>query len=259
MKYRSERFGFTLIELLVVIAIIAILAAILFPVFASAKNMAKKANCASNLKQISYAYQMYASDYNDRFPDNNFGANLWLVQPYLRNKKMRQAGGASPMGKLSVWLCPAANKDCYYRVQAEHWITAQNAPWYPWLKQDYCYVFNSYCVNGYITNPANGKGSYGLVRRQSKTVLFAESSKNPNRGGEEGLGTAATAVHPAFPEDPNENDEVLNWYDKVTNKASDIYGWHNGGGNFLYVDGHISFKSQPPPLNEWLDTYRTWG
>jgi prepilin-type processing-associated H-X9-DG protein len=194
---------------------------------------------------------MYAFDYNDRFPDNNFGANLWLVQPYLKSKKMRQAGGAAAMGKLSVWLCPAANKDCYYRVQADHWGSAQNAPWYPWLKQDYCYVFNSYCVNGYITNPDYGKGTYGLVKRQSKTVLFAESAYR-NRGGESSLGMAATAVHPSI-----EPKEVEKWYDKVTNPDSDIQGWHSGGGNFLYVDGHILFKAQPPPVSEWLDTYGT--
>jgi prepilin-type N-terminal cleavage/methylation domain-containing protein/prepilin-type processing-associated H-X9-DG protein len=246
MKHRSERFGFTLIELLVVIAIIAILAAILFPVFAAAKTMAKKATCQSNLKQISYAYQMYAFDNNDHFPNNHMGANLWLVQPYLKNKKMREKGGAAAMGKLSVWLCPAANKDCYYRVTAAHWFSAENAPWYAWLKQDYCYVFNSYCVNDYVTSA--GKGMYGLVKRQSKTVLFAESSKNPNRGGEGGLGTAATAVHP-----DGEPWEVEKWYDSKTNKDSDIYGWHGGGGNFLYVDGHITFRSQPAPLDQWLD------
>src|SRR5689334_15316127 len=62
MKSRS---AFTLIELLVVIAIIAILAAILFPVFAQAKESAKKANCLSNLKQISTANVMYCADYDD--------------------------------------------------------------------------------------------------------------------------------------------------------------------------------------------------
>jgi len=60
--------GFTLIELLVVIAIIAILAAILFPVFARARENARKANCQSNLKQIGTAIRMYVQDYDERFP-----------------------------------------------------------------------------------------------------------------------------------------------------------------------------------------------
>src|SRR5687767_15336393 len=60
--------GFTLIELLVVIAIIAILAAILFPVFARARENARRTSCASNLKQISLGFLQYAQDYDERLP-----------------------------------------------------------------------------------------------------------------------------------------------------------------------------------------------
>ncbi|NLO04745.1 MAG: prepilin-type N-terminal cleavage/methylation domain-containing protein, partial [candidate division WS1 bacterium] len=63
-----RRKGFTLIELLVVIAIIAILAAILFPVFARAREKARQTSCLSNLKQISLAVIMYTQDYDDRMP-----------------------------------------------------------------------------------------------------------------------------------------------------------------------------------------------
>src|SRR5512144_1088189 len=61
--------GFTLIEVLVVIAIIAILAAILFPVFAQAREKARQTVCASNLKQIGTAFAMYMQDYDERLPD----------------------------------------------------------------------------------------------------------------------------------------------------------------------------------------------
>src|SRR5438093_1303615 len=68
MLPKPSRRAFTLIELLVVIAIIAILAAILFPVFARARSQARKATCASNLKQIGLAFLMYAQDYDETFP-----------------------------------------------------------------------------------------------------------------------------------------------------------------------------------------------
>jgi prepilin-type N-terminal cleavage/methylation domain-containing protein/prepilin-type processing-associated H-X9-DG protein len=99
---RSRYLGFTLIELLVVIAIIAILAAILFPVFAQAREAARKTSCLSNLKQLGIGMNMYATDYDDqcvpwnlRFNNKNqydqFGVSLtWdrLIQPYIKNNKI---------------------------------------------------------------------------------------------------------------------------------------------------------------------------
>jgi prepilin-type N-terminal cleavage/methylation domain-containing protein len=73
---RSGRRGFTLIELLVVIAIIAILAAILFPVFAKARDQARKTTCQSNMKQIATATLMYAQDYDELFPGSSTDARF---------------------------------------------------------------------------------------------------------------------------------------------------------------------------------------
>ncbi len=67
----SQRRGFTLIELLVVIAIIAILAAILFPVFARARDAARTTACRSNLKQLATGLMLYVQDYDERFPRSN--------------------------------------------------------------------------------------------------------------------------------------------------------------------------------------------
>lgn len=108
------RRGFTLIELLVVIAIIALLAAILFPVLAQAREKAKQSMCMSNMKQIGHALVMYTDDNDDTFPtnfwdappigvgghDSPLGAKyrskfrwIWQLHPYLRN--------------LGVWVCPS--------------------------------------------------------------------------------------------------------------------------------------------------------
>jgi len=88
-----KRGGFTLIELLVVIAIIAILAAILFPVFAQAREAARKASCQSNLKQIGTAWVMYAQDYDERTLINTWNGGGFQknrifgqsIQPYVKN------------------------------------------------------------------------------------------------------------------------------------------------------------------------------
>ncbi len=87
--------GFTLIELLVVIAIIAILAAILFPVFARAREKARQASCQSNLKQITLGMQMYAQDYDEMLPFSVVGAaggQLYsvyeLTMPYIKNTQI---------------------------------------------------------------------------------------------------------------------------------------------------------------------------
>ena len=87
----SKRSAFTLIELLVVIAIIAILAAILFPVFARARENARRASCTSNLKQIGLGVIQYQQDYDETMPRIDYGEGTkWMdiTQPYLKSAQV---------------------------------------------------------------------------------------------------------------------------------------------------------------------------
>ena len=82
----GNRKGFTLIELLVVIAIIAILAAILFPVFAQARESARRASCLSNLRQMTNAFLMYVQDYDETAAPLFGGTDWWVpYYPYIKN------------------------------------------------------------------------------------------------------------------------------------------------------------------------------
>ena len=129
MKSRSSS-GFTLIELLVVIAIIAILAAILFPVFAQAREKARGASCLSNIKQLTLGMMMYSQDYDETFPewrwDQNYSTSwgdkgwyspnnattIWYyaIYPYVKNGK--------------VYSCPSATTKVRFRENG--WFVFDN-------------------------------------------------------------------------------------------------------------------------------------
>jgi len=110
---RTSRKGFTLIELLVVIAIIAILAAILFPVFAQAREKARQISCLSNLKQLGLGIAMYTQDYDENMPWAFSAQGGWynIVDPYIKNGAVNPLTqpGNNPWNAVltkGVWHCP---------------------------------------------------------------------------------------------------------------------------------------------------------
>jgi prepilin-type N-terminal cleavage/methylation domain-containing protein len=104
MERRRSHPGFTLIELLVVIAIIAILAAILFPVFAQARDKARQTMCLSNMKQIGTAMMLYVQDYDEKFPSAPASDVTWIfwIENYLSSKPKNWSEG-----KGNVYNCPS--------------------------------------------------------------------------------------------------------------------------------------------------------
>lgn len=132
MKHRA----FTLIELLVVIAIIAILAAILFPVFAQAKEAAKKTSCLANTKQLALALTMYANDEEDHLPaatehsmdagTSEMTGQSWLdtVQPYIKAKLLYHC----PSDSSSLWNDPTLPRLTSYGLNA--YVSCNHPPYY---------------------------------------------------------------------------------------------------------------------------------
>jgi prepilin-type N-terminal cleavage/methylation domain-containing protein/prepilin-type processing-associated H-X9-DG protein len=127
------RRGFTLIELLVVIAIIAILAAILFPVFAKAREKARQTSCLSNQKEIALAVLMYVQDYDERMPISFFGWTsppgppyTWreIVQPYVKNVQIFQCPSDSNQWNLPI--------NASYGINTNFFNFLDVAPFWTW-------------------------------------------------------------------------------------------------------------------------------
>lgn len=216
------RKGFTLIELLVVIAIIAILAAILFPVFAQAKEAAKKSACISNLKQMGTAFALYLSDYDDALPDrrdlkDSLGYRPWTTWPPSDPRSGWAVLVLKPYGPVQgVWRCPSS---------AGHFDSAVQATQTAWeIKTTYwMWRFDRIDANIPLDN------FWGKSPDQAVSDLIA--SGNTTVGNPEGVADVVLMTEPYFP-------------NTIPATPPELRGRtvHFGGYNQLHLDFHAKFR-----------------
>ena len=220
--------AFTLIELLVVIAIIAILAAMLFPVFAQAKAAAKKTADLSNLKQIGTMMALYGNDYDDQFPLTSFPAkgNSWPLQcqPYIKNWDMfRSPGDASS-------LCPPAG------TKVPQLDTPATDP--RWGFRWTSYLLSAYMSGGFTdANGSTGKYSVQSSINSPANVIYVALARDDVAPRDH--------FHGFYWGAPSEQASAymqnLVW-DPAKEQTKEIkLDAFAGGSNFTYVDGHAKF------------------
>lgn len=244
--------AFTLIELLVVIAIIAILAAILFPVFAQAKEAAKKTSCLSNVKQLGLGVQMYSADSDDVLPMavNCEGGPAWFCgsgQPLSWNVGIIPYTKTKLWGGDSMFKCPD-NENDFYRQFTNNPTNGNN---------DWAFKFSNFGMNHGYTQPGAadcsdtpdgfGKTAVSATRFEgpADTVLLAEIMESVRSDG---------AFYPSYTVDspaaggPNAHvcqavwgwgtPNALNIAKVKESYAAGFDPRHTGSGTVVFADSH---------------------
>lgn len=236
-----KRSAFTLIELLVVIAIIAILAAILFPVFAQAREKARQTTCASNQKQIGLAFTQYSQDFDETLPDVDIPGNPstaggpWdrLIRPYTSITVTAGNTGqneAQAIARAAIFFCPSD-----FISRADPGDGRQYTP------RSYQYVRARGCA-GAIANTARGVAQPGIgglpiarIGQPAGTLLMVElpssSSTTQNQ-----FAPSADRPSGGFPGCGSQDSGGAPTRYIGIGKTN-----HNGGWNYLFVDGHVKW------------------
>jgi prepilin-type N-terminal cleavage/methylation domain-containing protein/prepilin-type processing-associated H-X9-DG protein len=225
MNRTRSTHGFTLIELLVVIAIIAILAAILFPVFARARSKATQTSCLSNIKQLGLAFQMYASDYDELLPRGAFYTDPGTWNHYEGWDFATDYSGAPDANGTYPhtlgWIGPYTQSGQLAACPVASTLLTFGLP-------TSGYAYNSYLC-GMYSNWSNDATTPGMsqenIRRPSEVVLLADSAywaTDWTSGASLGLAQNNTLrpPHDACYSVPN------------------VHFRHNSTANVCYCDGH---------------------
>ena len=244
-----KRRGFTLIELLVVIAIIAILAAILFPVFAKAREKARQISCTSNMKQIALAVNMYAQDFDETYPpkgvcaDGNWQWDAWetLVAPYIKNGAHTGTATGDTNYGGSVFACPSNSNPS----SATAFTPGANQ-----YSSDY--VCNSNQAFGKLLNLTGGQSGtgdgpfggqngltamgVGIAAQNAPASLIAFAENNGS-----GPGWSGWNVDPT---DGNFSGDPGLGHGAGHDHSSCLFLGHSGVSNYAFCDGHV--KSMKP-------------
>jgi prepilin-type N-terminal cleavage/methylation domain-containing protein/prepilin-type processing-associated H-X9-DG protein len=241
MKVCWKRRGFTLIELLVVIAIIAILAAILFPVFAQARDRARSAACISNLKQMGTAWMMYAQDYDERFPVAQ-PLNVWdncptmkdrgafggwignLLMPYSKNADIFKCPTNPRLNVVNTGTgCGTGNDEALAKQRF-------GIP-YLYISYGYNYVALWNRGMGDIQRPSDQLAIYDAISQWTDCPYAAAGS----------CGIWAQRDIPAFltkmgiPLHPGMQNPASNWVGATVPRVAP----HANMVNYMYADGHV--------------------
>lgn len=210
-----SRIGFTLIELLVVIAIIAILAAILFPVFARARENARRASCQSNLKQIALGIFQYTQDYDEKFPLYRTGPFNGPQRPYAWAD-----GGVQPYVKsVQILQCPSEPTAAQTTNPAATGYT------------DYGY---NLFIGGYNNGAISGMSIATLTQASLTVMVFDNVSGAADAYGNGAAGQASPTYTCGTPSAPT----------CTAGKATFASGAairHLDGQNFAFADGHVKW------------------
>lgn len=232
--------NFTLIELLVVISIIAILAALLLPSLAKARDKVKAVACASNLKQLSLGVVCYVNDFNGYYPilnadpsDPNAQTKLWwtnMVAVYVPAKRWtNESIGKMAYDRANAWTCPSVEPEavswgCGYGANNDGPI-AQTS----------------------VSGAGRGYNKGDFVKRPAEMVLLADAvTHNPSWAPNSDLTWIAIRA------------PIYSSTDWTLDGTAQIAKRHNAGGAALFMDGHSEWHSWIEFYNERARYFEWW-